>query len=414
MKLLSLLLVSLPLVAAAQSQQHLVAHSMYRDLSTGRNMVDSAQYQYTSNKPAYLPATENWNNDLITHYNKTGLETQRERRKFDANGRISEMTLQNPDGSTWIDQEQRVYSYDASGNITAEELWTYSTATSSLGKQSKYDYSYDVNGRRLGYTTYRAAIVSGVPTFVPDERITYTYTGSQLTQMLMENYVSGSWKTASRATYSYPTATTAEELYEDYDGTAWSLSLKILNTLNAAQQLLRSEGQRFTGSFWESVSAQYYSYHSNGKMLSHETKRWVSGIETGENLYEWTYNSDNNMLTVVSRMWNGSNYAPTSQIYYYYAFPTSVSNAPEMEDGIQIYPVPTGDNIYVTMQAQATQPYKAVLYDATGRIAKAVNGMAMAGAHTSSINVQDLPAGNYVLHLNTGTTVATRKVVIAR
>jgi|GEM_PF-3393105 hypothetical protein len=413
-KLLPFLFIALPIAAVAQSKQQLVAQAnYYHSQTSGLEKTDSSSYYYmqhsAAGKPAYLPEVQRWNCDTMYTYTTTNALETRTTNIYNTDGSLAECHTETLQGSLPIGI--LIMNYNANGKMTEKARWAKVSGSSQLLPYEKETYSYDANNNVIEYTWYDGDRLSVPASYIPITRKKYTYSVGTLTEILQEYYnSSGMWDAAMRTTYIYHTSTTMEELTEQSHGTNWQYLSRLLHTLDGNKNIVSSLRQEYISSNWENDNEHAYSYDAGSNMLSHEELRWAGSTRTPVNKTEYTYNSDNNMLTSLKKMWDGAAYVVkegSAATYNYYGFPTGVDNAPSVQEEIDVYPIPASNTLHINMAA--TDSYHAYLYDATGKLAKTVSVKGLC-----TIDVQDLPAGNYVLQVNTNGNVTSRKVVIAR
>lgn len=408
-KLLPFILLACSFASHAQSKQHLVSSSRYMYDNSSFAFTDSADYMYITQQPGYMPKWNRWNSDTSYIYGSSRLTENREVVSFQ-NGLLLEKLKEQLLSGIWTPQYKQIYTYDANGNITVQEMLHYTTA-GSFQKSSITYCTYDA-GNHLTEFQYHVTDSDPLnPTYVPNWRNTYTYdaAGKPLEETSYL-YQSGMWNATTRVTYSYPSANFIEELKESNNGAGWQTSSKIEKTFDANQYIILQQHLVYSGTVWEITNEHEYTYDANGNMITDEFKELRWNELKPHSLETYTYNSDGNILTSRYQKSNGIIYTDMPgniNTYYYYGFPTNINDVTSFTEGINIYPTPASNNIHIKMDA--AQPYHAQLYDAAGRLAKTAHAV---GA--TPIDVHDLPAGNYVLHLHTGGKVMTQKLVIVR
>jgi hypothetical protein len=76
-----------------------------------------------------------------------------------------------------------------------------------------------------------------------------------------------------------------------------------------------------------------------------------------------------------------------------------------LENSLAIYPNPAGDELFV--QNSNELPVSITLYDAIGRAVLSANAM---GSSTTTLEIQELPSGSYMLVWHIGDNVITKRV----
>lgn len=419
-KLIPFLFIGLPVVADAQSQQQLIGSANYYYNPSGVMRTDTNSYYYkqtsAAGKPAFLPEVQRWNCDTVFSYNSLNELSARTLNSYSSGRLFQYFTDSRQSQGNWIPTSGTKLQYNANGKITEQELWRQVSGPGQLRPYQKETYSYNSDDKLTEYVLYWGDLMSVPTAFNPVSRSKYTYTGTQLTELLEENYTSGVWEPSMRTTFIYPIPTAMEEIVEKYNTTttSWDMYAKTESALDANNRLTASMRQVYNGTTWENETEYAYTYDANGNMLTLEIIDWTSGSKENESKSEYTYNGDGYLLTLMYKRWDGAAYVMkdgSAATYNYYGFPTSIGNIPEVANDIAVYPNPAANTIGINMQAKGA--YQAYLYDGMGKLVKATSGVA-AGPHMLNMDVQSLPTGNYVLRVHANNSIASQKVVIGQ
>ncbi len=137
---------------------------------------------------------------------------------------------------------------------------------------------------------------------------------------------------------------------------------------------------------------------TSGKTVSEETLTSADGNTwTPVKMVEWTYDKDDRLMLMEVMEYDSeaSAYATTSKTYYYYPeSPSGVSRVVSLET--HMYPNPVADVLYLTVTGKESFHYS--IYNMQGSLV--TDGMATQN-HTG-INVSGLPAGVYLLKVESG------------
>ncbi len=81
---------------------------------------------------------------------------------------------------------------------------------------------------------------------------------------------------------------------------------------------------------------------------------------------------------------------------------------------LKIWPVPARDEVFIRFNLpEGSSNAKLSLLDAAGRVVQSMNiGLPGAGVQTYALDLQNLPAGMYILKLHEGNNIGTEKLVI--
>ena len=169
--------------------------------------------------------------------------------------------------------------------------------------------------------------------------------------------------------------------------------------------------------------------HENGMTLTATT---ILGIN--EPVYEWT-SSDESQVTVEAI--EGTNQAVATRVGPVggTAEITLRDTANDLETTVNVnlivpveegatasgfalggvYPNPARDRVQVAYEVGTPTDVRMTLYDVLGRrVMTAHDGMTPAGAHVAAVDTRSLAAGVYVLRVEAGDTVETRRLTLLR
>jgi hypothetical protein len=419
MKKLLLLALGMPFYFAASAQQvplHLVGEVYFTHNGTAFELSDTSRAVYNAARmPQFLPAMDTWNFDTAYSYTNTGSAIELSGRNlytYNTAGDVIVSEYADMISGNYVVMNRETRSYDANHNILTEEYeWDNGAG---LEKQQKMTFTYNGSNQQtlVVYENWNSSTMQ----YEVDSRTTFTYDGNgQLTEMLRETY-SGSWSPSYRATYTYVGGKNTEVLHEMNNGGTWTNMSLELNTFDMAGNKTHTENRNWMSGSWTNTYANAYTHDGNGNVLTQESLWWNGSSYAPSSKREFTYTTNDYLLKEVAKSWNGSTYAPSAgddSSFYHYSTGVSVGKSPALAGGIKVYPSPASSYITVGMTLANKQQYSATLYDAAGRVVKSYSNT-NAGATIATIDVHDLPAGNYILSVNAGNSVAREKIVIAK
>jgi hypothetical protein len=351
-----------------------------------------------------------WNSNVsTTKMISGGRPDERERQVFDVDGRLL-MSFTDMYDTAWHVASMSAYTYNAAGLIASHEKMVASGVLGTpLKPHMKDEYNYTPSGQVERMTTYSWDI--NLQRHEPIHRNVYTYSSGRLISDIYESYNVGVWYQAKMITYSYPTPNMVEVTYQDrnFATTSWENRDKQERMLDGNGNTIMMVNYQYYMGAWALSSYQYSIYDVNNNLLSQETLWFNSTTQQLEPIQylSYTYNDENNVVSYARKMGYNNVYSNTDSIHYYYGYPTAVTEPNNTTNALQVYPIPASNSLHINMAA--TGSYHVYLYDATGKLAKAVSATGLC-----TINVQDLSAGNYVLQVQAGGSISSKKVMIAR
>lgn len=203
-------------------------------------------------------------------------------------------------------------------------------------------------------------------------------------------------------------------------GAGWVPTDRVLNTFDANGKLTSTENQVWAATYWSNVDSNVLTYDNVNNVVLRESLKWSSGSYTQDKAVRYSYiatatPTGYSIATQTALTWDSGNNVyrqwtdDDSTHFYYDTVPLGIKTNSATISDIRIYPVPTGD--FVNLQMPSTGYYNAMLVDMNGKLVKMYSGLA-AAAHR--LDLQDVPNGNYMLHIDAGGKVATQKLVVAR
>jgi len=161
---------------------------------------------------------------------------------------------------------------------------------------SKTAYTYDASGRNL--TCTESYYNPGSGTYIPEDKWTYSYAGSQVAEMLISSWNSGTsqWENAFRYNYTYnPDGTLSTVLEYMWTAGIWLPFSKTINTWNDSGKLITSLYYYWNAetSEWMVSGKTENSYNANGSIWVSTDFMWDEGLSgwIGTTREEYTYNA---------------------------------------------------------------------------------------------------------------------------
>ena len=302
--------------------------------------------------------------------------------KYDSNdNQISYLEQYHNDTAGWVNDVRILSDYDDAGNeiSTVIERW--------------YDSIWVLNNAL--YFTYDAA--GNVLTRTTDDnyRIIYTWDGAG--NKLSETSVhldSGIWEAYSRRIYLYgfnPDLPPVEIWYQRWGNSTWETDSRLSYTYNASGDLTDIVYQYKTGPGWTNSSWYHYEFNQNHQEVFYEYHDWGNNAWTKHTRYYTTYDADSDIILKKRWQWGGSWYVVGEERFYYDE--TSPVYTPQHDD-FTLFPNPTTD--VVTLKG--TNMLSAEIFNVKGEL---VTSSPLFGADEKTLQLGNVPAGNYFLRLLT-------------
>lgn len=342
-----------------------------------------------------------------------------------------------------------VQTYDGSGNVTEEIGYTWNIGTSSWEKVVRYTYTYTggVLSKRLTETWN-----TGTSQWTPNMTNEYTFTNGKLTMSLNKNWNTGTsqWDNSTRNTFTYDgNGNNTGMVYEHWTSGNWEGSYKTDRTFNGSNMKVTETSYNWVMGNWQYSWKDSNGYNGSGQLITNISKMWNTMNSSWENVSRTTYtystgnlptmgvsedwddmtssyenssrihfawNNYDQILNANSDTWNGSSWAPDygdfNESYYYESYTGVNDVAVAKKSDVIVYPTVTSEtlNIYLAPGNTGNVLYRIV--DMSGRVQKKWSDMNSGTGKSSTVSVNELPAGNYLLTINENGQLQTKRFTI--
>lgn len=370
----------------------------------------------------YSSATMVWKWDTVICYNEQNEVLERLSQTFDDAGNVLSQLIEEQSGSAWLDVSRVIYTNDAGGRIAIAltELWQANAWVASLRVLVSYDaighimlesveryqdglweayvnrsYEYDGSGRKLSMLQQRR--VGGI--WKNDLKATYSY-NANINTILMEFSDDGNpWQFGSRFTYTCDLNDNyIGLLIESFEDNTWQSSFKVDYTNDAAGNIISEWAYAPLGAGWVSDSRKTYTYDVNGNVVSGKNERWDAGSWLPDLQSSYLYNKKEYMLLI------------NVPVYRYEAsyrgFPLGTEEI--QNQTFRLYPNPANDFVTIELMNHNNDVTMIYLQDPLGKPLKVWE----LDHNRTQLDVQDLPAGLYLISVKTKEGTATRKLIM--
>lgn len=375
--------------------------------------IDSIIYKYSKNRGS-VPNSEDPNNDehvlfdISTTYkfssssNIYSYDILREQR-FD-NERVEELTYKkwNVFSSLWKNDRRYVYQYDVDGKMQSSSLqqwygtlWTnsvnsilnYDNKNNVIGMNSpsyNIDFVYDNNNN---LTVVEDQVYQSGIGWVNNERKLYSYSGKNIVEYTLQEWVNGNWQDMSKWEYQY------------------DASKNVITSIEYAW-----------GNGWKKDKMHTYTYDANGNMLTDILHVWSGGAFIKSHKETRTYNAKSQPEILITHTWSGQSWVHGSediQIRYYYEFydATEIKSLLAKNIDVMVYPIPATDNVNIRVDLEQREALSISLVDMNGKIVYAGTSGATK-QYADNISVNHLPSGMYTLVVSSANQRKQQNIVV--
>ena len=274
---------------------------------------------------------------------------------YDTNGYRDETLIQSWDSvaDEWRNYKQRLYTYDTNGN-NIQTIWhTWINDTEEWINSRNYLYTYDTNGNQT--KEFRQNWDSNIEEWVNSKQYISTYDNNgNLIQRLAQE---------------------------------WKIEIED----------------------WENSSQHLYNYDAKGNLTQHLVQHWNRNIENWENLYQnlYIYDNNENQTQQLQQNWDISIEEWVNSFkynYYWSEFEISGIESVNYHE-VSVFPNPATDKLRISSEISLK---KAIvnIFSISGKL---IYNSTL--ADNSIININDLPAGVYIIKINSESINFVDKII---
>jgi hypothetical protein len=94
-------------------------------------------------------------------------------------------------------------------------------------------------------------------------------------------------------------------------------------------------------------------------------------------------------------------------------FITDINNIPDLVNAVNVYPIPASTLLNIQMDLVESEYYMN-MYDLNGRLVKTIANGKLSGQQQISINIENIPVGDYILMISTNEGYFSKKISIIK
>lgn len=344
-----------------------------------------------------------WNVDLNRWDNYWKEETD-----YDANGNLLLLvSWDNDDLNEWIYNYKEEHTFNTEGLKETSIIYFWEIQFNDWRPNDKEEYSHNGSGLLIEKLQY---FWNGV-NWVLQTNTEYTYTITdkidyQVTFILFYD----EWINNSKIDFDYD-ANDNEILYfrSDWDDNQWINEYKRESIFDNNNNMTSQ-----TASLWNETNNEWvYSwkresnYDENNHLIMNSNYNWSTDLQIwiGTSKYESIYNDEEKVDIRIYYVWNdNTNEWTLDEKEFLYRTITGIPEDFET-DNLMIYPNPVES--VLNIKRQSTDNINCSIISISGQ---KLMQFQLSGSN-AQINVDNLPKGVYMLHINNGTTTTVRKII---
>jgi hypothetical protein len=292
-----------------------------------------------------------------------------ERSSYNAAGYETEYVVEAWSGSAWVTQSGRQMAYTMDGNrvmVVVGKEWDPDTQAWINSWRETYTYS----GSGTNFAT--VVMESWDTQWVNSSKMEYTWTGAEITQVIIYEYENSDWKRSAKFVYEIPDAsTTVFTMYGDDGAGGWDPATRLTSHTDSHGNLTLEVTEMYSGTWMVFASTRYTLTYSGNNLTQRITEE--SSLMTG--------NVWNKTLKEVF-----SNFASLS---------ANISALPE--DGITVFPNPTGKQATVRLSLLKAGSVTLQVVSMTGQRIREETFTANGSDINYLLDLSEVQPGSYLL-----------------
>lgn len=301
---------------------------------------------------------------------------------YNANNQRTTKVTQNLVSNNWRNQSRDNFTFDSEGNVISAIYESWNTVNNVWQFSSRVFLTYTATGKLA--TQVRQAYTNG--NWVEDTRETWTYNGQgNLTGNLKETYASGTWQNTQRTDYTPNSlGLFTETIRYTWANATWNESARTQGTFDAAGNILTSLSSTYVSGTWND---QYY--------------------------FVYTYNAFNQRVTQVFQENFGSGLENNIRTFYYYDTyedgTSGITTLPTLSS--VVVPNPFTINVAIQLQVIEAGNHTFEVYNMAGQQVHTESRHLAPGPQTIVWDGQQVPQGVYFYKIHAQSGLASGKLV---
>jgi len=338
----------------------------------------------------------------------------------------------------WLNNQKRLNEYYDNGliHISTSQYWNgYDWENSFVLK-----YEYNENEERTS-----VLVESWSSGYISDLRMTsYIYDeNNQVIQLLGQEDIDGEWVNTQQILYTYTEDLFIESIRQDWDDAIWINNSKSISVLNESDQIIERRYEQWIYEEWVPVSKSLFEFDDQGNLIL-ETFQNVNSFGELENslTIESEYNQQNDITQLLAFIWSDSEiihrelrtyayderynlsvlttatWTETSSewledynVYYYYQFVSSIDESIS-DNEVGIFPNPSTGNFQISFGSNIFEQRRLEVFSIDGR--KIEEQTIETNDGNSSVNLNHLANGSYILNIISKDNNTSKKVIIQK
>jgi hypothetical protein len=322
-------------------------------------------------------------------------------------------------GGTWEAKDRTSYTYK---NGKIDSTITYYNYGKGIEPASLHVNQYNANKHVMQTTGY--SWDAGSKQWLTAARTTYHYNNDKLPDtILFEGWVGGSssWVKTQRTVNTYAGQRQETSVRQLMSMSGWVNDSRSSYSYDAKGKMRMTEEEEWDqlAADWEMKSRVEYSYSNEGDNIEQKIAAWDGAGWVDMRRTRYAYNQHHRVTSEESHTWDPTtndwiiNSWDINRKFYYEAYTNAVPEVAGRQIMLDVFPVPAKDRINISASFKTIQPVLITLTDMSGKIMRQHSEQAGVN-YRSSLDVADLPAGNYIINITGSNEQAAKTISIVR
>ena len=359
-----------------------------------------------------------WVYQYTTDANGNWINSYRQNMQYDANNREIEFDYGDWINGAWVNQERQVYTYDQFGNQNTIIFSNGKTGVWVSTGRSSYQYASKTKLLLFlveGWDPYMCS-------FFNDHQTIYSYNANgQITRNDLQYWINSQWQDSIIGNYTYLQNNSGYIVSSFYVNAAQKTldSNERFITLrdNAGNDILDSTDFYHGPGDWQHSSVHRWSFDANNNTTLDDYENWDAnaGAWSGGSKYTASYNNFGQYITYEQYQWLTSGWAPSTLEYFWYEDYTGPASVRQFESAViasQVYPSPFTKSFTIEFNTEKRGDATLLLYDMTGKLLTRTVTTVIPGDNKIIWDAgYALPSGCYTYELVIGNEISTGKIL---
>ncbi|HEY9178006.1 MAG TPA: T9SS type A sorting domain-containing protein, partial [Flavipsychrobacter sp.] len=296
--------------------------------------------------------------------------------------------------------------YDSWGfgnNWRSSSCMVYTWSSNNVATCTRLTYSFGGGGNPPGWRFNR--------------RWSYAYSGNNETELIEAKYSGGNWVDSFKRTTTYTTGRITDVSTYKYSGGNWLDDTKSTYAYDGNSRLLTIKRDIYV-SVWEPNRIDTFIYVPSNSNYADTMVRYSfflgNFLNDGKYAYKRLY--DGRPTELLSMSWDNTQWKQTNNQdsidNWYYNWGVNVEKVESLNNNINIYPSPANNTIHIKLDVATQDKHvQFAIMDMQGRVVK---NWSEYSKDETTMTVNELPSGNYILQVEDGSFRGVRKFTISR